>query len=103
MEAAEPDKRYFEGTRVVVPTDCFVEGRQELAPTAAPNIALHHTQSAAVILPIELVPDQEFLQTELQDYRCHNSHRLPHWVVMAFHNAGNVVPVGLQMVGTLRT
>lgn len=90
MLVAVSNKRYF-------------GGMQALVPTAALNIALRQTQSAAVILPIEPAPDREILQAVLQDYRRHNSHRLPRWVVMAFHNARNVAPVGLQMVDTLRT
>jgi len=56
---------YFEEMQVVVPTDCFAEERQELAPIAVLNFDHHHTQSEVVVLPIELVPAEEILQTEL--------------------------------------
>jgi len=87
-------KRYFAGMQVVEvdPIDCSVEVRLALAPTAAPKVGCHHMQSAVVIL-----------QAEQQDYMCRNSHRLQHWVVMAFRNERNVAPVGLHMVDTMKT
>jgi hypothetical protein len=90
----EPNTCYFAGMQVVEvdPIDCSVEVGQAPAPTATPKFGRHQTQSAAVIL-----------QTDLQGYMCHNSHRLRHWVVKAFRNERNVVPVGLHMVDTLRT
>ena len=86
--------RYFARMQVVEvdPIDCSVEVGQVLAPIAAPKVGRHHMQSAAVIL-----------QAEQQDYMCRNSHRLQHWVAMAFRNERNVVPVGLHMVDTLKT
>jgi hypothetical protein len=86
--------RYFAGMQVVEvdPIDCSLEVRQALAPTATPMVGRHHMQSAVVIL-----------QAEQQDYMYRNSHRLQHWVVMAFRNERNVVPVGLHMVDTLKT
>ncbi len=63
----EPHTRYFAEMQVIEvdPTGYFAEERQELVPTEAPNIGRHYSQSVVVIFPIEHVPDQEFLQTEL--------------------------------------
>lgn len=56
---------YFELVQVVVPTGCFVEEIQELAPIVTLKFVHHQTKSEIANLPIELVPDQEWLQVEL--------------------------------------
>jgi len=56
---------YFELVQVVAPTGCFVEEIQELAPIVTLHFVHHQTKSEVANLPIELVPDQEWLQVEL--------------------------------------